>query len=107
VHRVVHAFGSDHNVRHHVKTQCLSPIQTRDAAVTKLDALLPGQSKPWLLKDVSGDVMAYFDLDDVDIPGVFTISADISGRYYNCDAEVVSLLERLRADLGGEITNDA
>jgi hypothetical protein len=69
--------------------------------------LLPGQSKPWLLKDASGDVMACFDLDDVDAPGVLTISADISGRHYNCDAEVVSLLERLRADLGGEITNDA
>jgi len=94
-------------VRHHVKTYCLSPIQTRDVAVTKLNALLPGQSKPWLLKDSSGDVMAYFELDDVDVPGVLTISADISGRHYNCDAEVVSLLERLRADLGGEITNDA
>ena len=35
------------------------------------------------------------------VPGVLTISADISGRHYNCDAEVVLLLERLRADLGG------
>ena len=92
---------------HHVKTYCLSPIQSPNVAVTKLNALLPGQSKPWLLKDSSGDVMAYFDLDDVDVPGVLTILADISGRHYNCDAEVVSLLERLRADLGGEITNDA
>ena len=90
-----------------MKTYCLSPIQSREAAVTKLDVLLPGQSKPWLLKDSTGNVVAYFDLDDVDVPGVLTISADISGRHYNCDAEVVSLLERLRADLGGEINNAA
>lgn len=90
-----------------MKTYCLSPIQSRSAAALKLDELFPGQSKPWLLKDSSGDVMAYFDLSDVDLPGVLTISADISGRHYNCDAEVVSLLQRLRADLGGEITNDA
>ena len=51
--------------------------------------------------------MAYFDLDDVDMPGVLTISANVSGRHYHCDAEVFSLLERLRADLGGEIANDA
>ena len=90
-----------------MKTYCLSPIHSRIAAASKLDELFPGQSKPWLLKDASGDVMAYFDLDDVDVPGVLTISADISGRHYNCDAEVVSLLQRLKADLGGEITNDA
>ncbi|HWW00887.1 MAG TPA: hypothetical protein VNZ64_14420 [Candidatus Acidoferrum sp.] len=90
-----------------MKTYCLSPIQSRSAAASKLDEMFPGQSKPWLLKDSTGDVMAYFDLDDVDVPGVLTISADISGRHYNCDAEVVSLLQRLRADLGGEIANDA
>ncbi len=48
--------------------------------------------------------MAYFNIDDVDQPGVLTVSADISGRHYNCDAEVVSVLESLRARVGGEIT---
>ncbi len=90
-----------------MKTYCLSPIQSREAAAHRLSALLPGQSKPWLLKDSTGDVMAYFNLDDVDLPGVLTISADISGRHYHCDREVVSLLEKLRADLGGGITDDA
>ena len=65
--------------------------------------MFPGESKPWLLKDAGGDVMAYFDFDDVSAPGVLAISADISGRHYNCDSEVLSLLERLRVDLGGEI----
>jgi len=51
--------------------------------------------------------MAYFELNEIDVPGVLTISADISGRHYNYDAEILSLLERLRAALGGEITNDA
>ena len=88
-----------------MKTYCLSPVKLRDAAVTKLNALLPGQAKPWLLKDSNGDVMAYFNLDDVDPPRVLTITADISGRHYNCDAEVFSLLEKLQADLGGEITS--
>ena len=90
-----------------MKTYCLRPVQSQSEAFAKLSTLLPGQSKPWLLKDSSGDVMAYFDLEDVDQTGVLTISVDISGRHYNCDAEVVALLERLRADLGGEITNDA
>jgi hypothetical protein len=90
-----------------VKTYCLSPIASRRTAAEALDSLLPGQREPWLLKDASGDAMAYFDFDDVDQPGVLTISADISGRHYNCDAAVVSVLERLRDRVGGEITNDA
>lgn len=89
-----------------MKTYCLGPIQSRDEAAAKLNALLPGQSKPWLLRDPAGDVMAYFHLDDVDEPGVLTVSADISGRHFNCVSEVVSLLEKLRMDLGGEISND-
>jgi hypothetical protein len=69
-----------------------------------LSALLPRQGETWLLKDPSGDVMAYFNIDDNDQPGVLTLSADISGRHYNCDAEVLSVLERLRAQVGGQIT---
>jgi hypothetical protein len=69
-----------------------------------LATLLPGDSETWLLKDCSGDVMAYFNIDDKETPGSFTISADISGRHYNCDADVISVLERLRAGVGGEIT---
>ena len=34
------------------------------------------------------------------------IVADISGRHYNRDADVVSVLQKLKAQLGGEIAND-
>ena len=90
-----------------MKTYWLAPIKSRISAVAKLNALLPEQSNTWLLKDASGDVMAYFYLDNANTPGVLTVSADISGRHYNCDAEVVSVLEKLRTELGGEIRNDA
>jgi len=90
-----------------VKSYALSSIASRSTATEKLDTLLPGQREPWLLKDASGDVMAYFHVNDVDLPGVLTVSADISGRHYDCDAEVLSVLERLRDRVGGEITNDA
>lgn len=90
-----------------MKTYCLSPIGSRSAVAETLDSLLPGQREPWLLKDAGGDAMAYFDIDDIDKPGVLTVSANISGRHYECDTEVVSVLERLRDRVGGEITSDA
>ena len=86
-----------------MKSYLLGPISSRSRAIEKLDALLPGQREPWLLTDPSGDAMAYFNVYDTDPPGVTTVSADISGRHYNCDAEVVSVLERLRAHVVGEI----
>ena len=90
-----------------MKTYSLSPIASRSAAAETLDSLLPGQREPWLLNDSRGDAMAYFAIDDISQAGVLTVSADISGRHYNCDADVVSVLERLRECVGGEITNDA
>lgn len=90
-----------------MRTYCLSPIASRSTAAETLDSLLPGQREPWLLKDETGDAMAYFNIDDIDQSHVLTVSADISGRHYNCDAAVVSVLERLRDRVGGEITNDA
>jgi hypothetical protein len=92
------------DVRAHVKTYCLSPISSRSAAAERLIALLPGQHEPWLLRDGSGDVVAYFNIDDTDPPGALSVLADISGRHYNSDAEVVSVLEQLRAHVGGEIS---
>ena len=90
-----------------MKSYCLSPIRSRSTAAENLDSLLPGQRDPWLLKDASGDAMAYFHIDEEGQPGVLTVGADISGRHYDCDAEVVSVLERLRDLVGGEITTDA
>jgi hypothetical protein len=93
-----------------MKSYFLSPIASHTTATRVLNALLPGQTSPWLLKDAGGDVIAYFQLDDLEEPdmrGVLTISADISGRRFYCDAEVMAVLQRLKAELGGEITDDS
>jgi hypothetical protein len=90
-----------------VKSYCLSPITSRITAAESLDSLLPGQREPWLLKDASGDAVAYFHIDEIEHCGVLSVSADISGRHYNCDADIVSVVERLRTLVGGEISNDA
>jgi hypothetical protein len=39
--------------------------------------------------------------------GEGTIQVDVSGRHYNRDAEVVLVLQKLKAKLGGEITDAA
>jgi hypothetical protein len=90
-----------------VKSYLLAPIVSRDEAVAALKAVLPEENKTWLLKDVAGDAMAYFYLAEPD--GVIeerTIVADISGRHYNCDADVISVLKKLKEQLGGEITKE-
>jgi hypothetical protein len=73
-----------------------------------LSAALPRQKESWLLKDAAGDVIAYFSLVETDsTTGLRTITADMSGRHYNRDADVVAVLQKLKAELGGEITNAA
>jgi hypothetical protein len=74
-----------------------------------LKAALPEENQTWLLKDAAGDVMAYFYLAEPDGGGIIDkrmIIADISGRHYNCDADVISVLQKLKEQLGGQITND-
>jgi hypothetical protein len=91
-----------------VKSYFLAPIASRDAAIAALSAALPRESETWLLKDAAGDAIAYFSLDESDsTTGLRTISADVSGRHYHRDADVLSVLHKLKTDLGGEITNDA
>jgi hypothetical protein len=91
-----------------VKSYFLAPIASRDAAITALKAALPEENKTWLLKDRAGDVVAYLYLAEPDKTiGERTIVADISGRHYNQDADVISVLQKLKEQLGGEITNDA
>jgi hypothetical protein len=91
-----------------VKSYFLAPIASREAAITALKAVLPEENKTWLLKDIAGDVMAYFYLAEPDgTTDERAIVADMSGRHYNRDADVVSVLQKLKAKLGGEITNDA
>ena len=52
--------------------------------------------------------MAYFYVAEPDSSMVErTIVADISGRHYHCDSDVIAVLQKLKAELGGEIVNDA
>ena len=91
-----------------MKSYFLAPIASRDAAIAALTAALLGQSETWLLKDAAGDVMAYFYVAEPDATTADRmVVADISGRHYNCDADVVAVLQKLKAELGGEIANDA
>ena len=90
-----------------VKSYFLAPIASHSAAVSALDSSLPGQGNPWLLKDHSGDVIAYFSLVESDgMAGDRTVQVDISGRHLNKDEKVVAVLRCLRQLLGGEISND-
>ena len=91
-----------------MKSYFLAPIASRDTAVAALSSVLPAEGETWLLKDSAGDVMAYFSLVEVDSDtSARTIQADVSGRHYDKDTEIVSVLEKLRQKIGGEITNDA
>ena len=91
-----------------MKSYFLAPIASRDAAITALKAALPEENKTWLLKDTAGDVMAYFYLAEPDgTTDERAIVADISGRHYNRDADIVLVLQKLKAQLGGEISNAA
>lgn len=89
-----------------MKSYFLAPIASRTDAITALNATLPVENETWLLKDEAGDVIAYFSLVELDdTTGLRTIGADVSGRHYNRDADVISVLENLRSKLGGEIAN--
>jgi hypothetical protein len=91
-----------------MKSYFLSPIKSRSAAAAALSTTLPGATDPWLLKDSGGDVIAYFSLVEADdTTGMRTVQADVSGRHYNRDADVIAVLEKLRESAGGEVTNDA
>jgi hypothetical protein len=84
-----------------VKSVLLSKIARPWEVERALDALLPGQSHPWPQLSAAGDPIAYIH---VETDGV--VQADISGRHYNEDASVSSVLERLRASVGGKISVD-
>jgi hypothetical protein len=89
-----------------VKSYFLSPIPSRDSAVSALSVILPGQADPWLLKDSDGDAMAYFRVEPPESThGRLMISVDVSGRHYHRDSDIMSILEKLREKLGGDITH--
>jgi hypothetical protein len=86
-----------------MKSYFLQSINSPSGAEEALNLLLPGQREPWLLKDTAGDTMAYINVEYFDEIGAFAVEVDISGRHYNCDAEVIALLEKLKAQVGGDI----
>jgi len=91
-----------------MKCYFLDGIESAEQGKTALENLLPG-GETRILKNESGDAMAYFDLvpkdTDPELKAPY-ISACISGRYYNCDAQVLSMLEKLQVQIGGVIKND-
>ena len=90
-----------------MKSYFLAPIASRSDAVKTLNStLVKGQGETWLLKDRSGDTTAYFSLVETDTTtGARTIQVDVSGRHYNCDADIVRILQTLSQQIGGEITS--
>jgi hypothetical protein len=91
-----------------VKSNFLAPISSRSDATKALSAALPKEMETRLLKDNLGDIAAYFSLVESDsVTGFHTIQVDLSGRHYNSDEDILSVLQKLKAELGGNITNDA
>jgi hypothetical protein len=91
-----------------MKCYFLDGIVSAEEGRVVLDRLFPGEITR-LLKHDSGDTMAYFDIvasdDDPSLQAPY-IRASISGRHFNCDAEVLSALETLRSQHGGNIKDD-
>ena len=91
-----------------MKSYFLAPIASRNDALAALSAVLPFENKMWFLKDAAGDVMAYFYVAEPDSStDERAIVADISGRHFHCDSDVIAVLQNLKARLGGETANDA
>jgi hypothetical protein len=89
-----------------MKSYFLSPVASAEAASAALSSLMAEANQTWLLKAATGDVLGYFYLPDPDcMTPDWMIVADVSGRHDHSEAEVVLTLEKLKAVLGGVITN--
>lgn len=90
-----------------MKSYFLERISSEQQAKEALRLLLPGQGSPWLLLSTAGDPKAYFDVKaDLDGEPNLHVYAHISGRHFNCDAEVLKILVRVQESSGGVITDD-
>lgn len=91
-----------------MKSYFLEGILSYSRAQEALNRFIPGQADPWLLRDESGDAIAYFYIAESSEPELkqFAITADISGRHFNSDRQIISLLRLLQETVGGNITND-
>ena len=91
-----------------MKSYFLEGVKSIAAAASALRTELPGQEDPWLLTTTDGDVIAYFHVDAaLDGEPNLHIVANVSGRHYGQDAIVVAVLDRLRLQIGGVVTDDA
>jgi hypothetical protein len=88
-----------------LKSYFLEGLDNEDEARRVLSALLPGQADPWLLLSPDGDPIAYLNIASVCSPKRVSIEADVSGRHYNSKV-ILSVLTKLRDQLGGEIRDD-
>ena len=90
-----------------VKSYRLEEITSLERAIEELTLLLPGQENPWLLKDATGDAIAYFNVEiTASEAATLCIVADVSGRHYDEDDAVVDILRLLRRAVGGAIRDD-
>jgi hypothetical protein len=92
-----------------VKTYALENISSCEQASAELRHLLPGQQAPWLLKASDGDVIAYFNVvlkSHGSEERGSCVTADVSGRHFNEDAAVISVLRHLQSAIGGDIIDD-
>ncbi len=87
-----------------MKYYCLERISDPRKLVSALDELLPSQQHPWIITSDRGDAVAYFNIDQED-ENTF-VQADMSGRHFNRDADVIAVLRSLRDIVGGEILDD-
>jgi len=86
----------------------LEHVSSLAAAESALRKELPGQEHPWLLLAPDGDIIAYFYVErELDGESNLHVVANISVRHYKEDAHVAGLLQRLRARVGGAVTDGA
>ncbi len=100
---MLHPAGIDEMKSYFLEGSC-----SNREAIEALRRRLPGQEDPWLLRDESGDVVAYFYVFEDDQPDIRTpaIEVDISGRHYYSDSPVLEVLRSLQSQLGGDITEN-
>jgi hypothetical protein len=69
-----------------MKTYFLDDIASHQDVPEALSQVLPGQQKPWLLLDLRGDVIAYFNAQPNEAePNKIEVTSDVNGRHYSAD----------------------
>lgn len=89
-----------------MKNYFLEGLIDEMSARCELSKVLPGQVDPWLLNSDAGDPIAYFYLAKNE-DGIRCIQADVSGRHFDQDQRVLSVLCKLQSQLGGTVTDDS